>query len=240
MKRTKFVLGQRVQVSGEVCYGGQWIRVDSEGTIEDIRQKNMSITLDMIDGDSKACVTVNKKYIFPIEPSLESNLLSDGVCLNDELKRLVDKHVSHHQEDLEYDIDEMSNPKNGNHFYLYLRECGTSFIRASEMFVIQSRSYINAINFMEKAMVVLEIHITNRINGKLFGTVKKIDLDTFVNNILENKKDMLGAEIEVTLRDGQIFTNTSYSKNPLEDFLRKLNLVREQVKEYFVIKYLVE
>ena len=239
MKNSKFTLGQRVYVSGEVYYGNQWIRVDSEGAIEDIRQKSMSIILDRIDGDSNACVTVSKKYIFSIVNDSDNITLNETICLNDELQKLVDKYVSTHKEDLGYDLEEMLNPKNGDHFYIYLRECGTSFIKENQMFVIQSSSYVNAIGFMEKSMFVCKIHVTNRENGQLFGTVVEIDVQEFVNNILKNKKDMIGAEIEITTRDGRVLNNTSYSENPYHDSLKTLHLVSEQVKEYIVLKYLV-
>jgi len=60
-------IGDVVSVSGEVYYGNQWIRVDSDGIVEDIRTKNMLVTLEQVDGDNKACVLVKKKYIRQFE-----------------------------------------------------------------------------------------------------------------------------------------------------------------------------
>lgn len=50
-------------------YGGpgEWYRVASEGTVEEVRQKSMLITIDRIDGDSNATVIVKKKYIHALD-----------------------------------------------------------------------------------------------------------------------------------------------------------------------------
>lgn len=57
-------IGQRVYVSGEVYYGDTWIRVASEGTIEHAGLDACLVNIDIIDGDTKACVIVKNKYIY--------------------------------------------------------------------------------------------------------------------------------------------------------------------------------
>ena len=51
-------IGDRVRVSGEVYYGNQWIKVSSYGTVEHVGTDASLINVDMIDGDSNACVIV--------------------------------------------------------------------------------------------------------------------------------------------------------------------------------------
>lgn len=56
-------IGDRVRISGDVYYGNQWIRVSSYGTLEHIGIDGSLVNIDMIDGDSNACVIVKNKYI---------------------------------------------------------------------------------------------------------------------------------------------------------------------------------
>lgn len=53
----------KVYVSGEVFYGNSWIRVASYGTIEHVGMDSCLVNLDMIDGDTNACVIVKNKFI---------------------------------------------------------------------------------------------------------------------------------------------------------------------------------
>lgn len=57
-------IGDRVRISGEVYYGNQWIKVSSYGTVEHVGTDASLINVDMIDGDSNACVIVKNKYIY--------------------------------------------------------------------------------------------------------------------------------------------------------------------------------
>ena len=56
-------IGDRVRISGEVYYGDKWIRVASHGTVEHAGTDASLINIDMIDGDSNACVIVKNRYI---------------------------------------------------------------------------------------------------------------------------------------------------------------------------------
>lgn len=56
-------IGDRVRISGEVYYGDKWIRVASYGTVEHAGTDASLINIDMIDGDSNACVIVKNRYI---------------------------------------------------------------------------------------------------------------------------------------------------------------------------------
>lgn len=56
-------IGDRVRVSGEVCYGNEWIRVAGYGMLLHVGEEACLVNLDMIDGDSNACVIVKNKYI---------------------------------------------------------------------------------------------------------------------------------------------------------------------------------
>jgi hypothetical protein len=42
---TKLKVGQRVRVSGEVKWGDEWIRVASEGIVEEVRPRTCLVTI---------------------------------------------------------------------------------------------------------------------------------------------------------------------------------------------------
>lgn len=155
------------------------------------------------------------------------------------LKRMVNVFTINYKTDTIHDIHSFKDQKKDDEIVIYFRECGTEFIKCTDVCIDTSYSNTVALYYSPKDVeIAVKIKITNIKDGLFFGIFEEINVEKFQKYIKNNMKTPISITMKITTNDDKTYEYTSYDlNNAYFDMLLKLDIPVENVKEKEVLKY---
>lgn len=164
--------------------------------------------------------------------------------LNNKMKEIVKKEVSHYKSDLEIDFDiikeTIKDCPNGKAFIWYTRESGTAIMREDFIKVIGSEENVS-FNYWAKSVIsCYKIVVTKACTNNIYGSIEKINFNKYYKEMKLKEKNFerfIGRII--TRKDKTMIEKEfEFSKTYYRDALKKEKLDSTNVLSFKILKYI--
>lgn len=160
---------------------------------------------------------------------------SKPIKLNKIMEELVEKNVKSYKTDLTLDFNYIKKAPEVKSFIWFNKKCGTELM--NEEFITVKRTYSNLVfhQFIGDKPKVYRLNVT-KLCKNIYGYIEELSPHKYLKEVLTKEKDYNYANISLTTLSGKNYQlELPFDDNTFFNALVKLNLTRDNIKEY---KYL--